>query len=119
MNNRDIWILGLHAVVLLVWFIDSKSIDWYRERIRLRRFRRDGWMEGLPKDGILQNKDLDSFQVKISDWEKSISKRNHPTGDASKHQNARRRPRKQKSIFSELDHDVIRRFWENQYRKGN
>lgn len=37
MTRSDILILALHAVFLLIWFFDSKAMDWYRMHLSYRR----------------------------------------------------------------------------------
>lgn len=37
MTRNDILVLALHAVFLGIWFLDSKSMDWYRMHFKYRK----------------------------------------------------------------------------------
>lgn len=37
MTRNDILILALHAVFLAIWFLDSKSIDWWKMHLKYRK----------------------------------------------------------------------------------
>lgn len=119
MKLRDIWILGLHAFMLAIWFLDSKSMDYYRSKLRRRKLFKLNL--GDFEDRRVSSEPDVGFQPKLNTkW--NSSRANHPAGRGlqyygGKPNHARRRPRKRTSIFSEFDTRDIMKYWSKQYRK--